>query len=140
MQQSEDQVINQVVSGMDEDADGVISRKEVLVFFADLLGIQLGGLVDLVADLTNEQLLMAAAGLSIHKDTFVKAWHRRFHDNLDFVGATFDRFDINGDGLMNALEIEGIVNNALNHGDRNQDGQLEKDELALFLEVIYKVC
>ncbi|KAK7087541.1 uncharacterized protein [Littorina saxatilis] len=140
LQHTEDQVIERIVQMMNTDFDSVISRKEVLVFFAELMGIQLGGLINLVNDMTNEQLLEAAAGVSIEKESFSHAWHARFHDNYDFVYATFDRFDINDDGLINALEIEAIVNSALAHGDKNHDGKLETEELVTFLESIYKNC
>ncbi|KAK7087543.1 uncharacterized protein [Littorina saxatilis] len=140
MQHTEDEVITKIVQAMNTDFDSVITRKEVLIFFAELMGIQLGSLIDIVANLSNEQLLMAAAGLSIEKESFAQAWHARFHDNLDFVYATFDRFDVNKDGLMNALEIEAIVNKALIHGDQNHDGKLETNELVSYLETIYKHC
>ena len=68
---------------------------------------------DLLGNLTTEGLLQVAAGLRIEKHTFTKAWHHHFHDSMGFIKATFDVFDTNGDGFLDGMEIEGIIDTAL---------------------------
>ncbi|XP_076452637.1 uncharacterized protein LOC143288197 [Babylonia areolata] len=141
MQMTEDQVIQNVVSAMNNnDTDGTVELDEVLVFFADLMGVQLGASADLLGNMTREELLQVAGGLKISKHEFTNAWHLKFHDSMEFIKATFDAFDANKDGFMDAQEIEAIIDMALNSSDANQDGDLQEQELVAFLERIYKNC
>ena len=76
----------------------------------------MGSLAHLLSDMTSEELMMVASGFSIERETFSHAWHVRFHDDIDFVRSIFDLFDADSDGLVNAIEIEGIIGLALEHG------------------------
>ena len=50
-----------------------------------------------------------AAGMEVNKQDFVAAWSARYHDNPAFLEATFSKYDINGDDVFDAQEIDGIV-------------------------------
>ena len=76
----------------------------------------MGSLAHLLAEMTGQELLDIATGFSIEKEAFTHAWHIRFHDNKDFIRATFDVFDTNDNGVVDAREIEGLVALALHHG------------------------
>ena len=74
-------------------------------------------IVDLLGDMTDEQLLQMAGGFNIGRNDLAQAWHGRYHDSMEFIRATFDVFDTNGDGFLNISEIQGIVDLALQTGD-----------------------
>ena len=76
----------------------------------------MGSLAHLLAGMSGQELLQLAAGFEIEKDVFVDAWHDRFHDSKEFIRATFDVFDTDGDDFLSAAELEGIVDLALRHG------------------------
>nr|KAG5713246.1 hypothetical protein BaRGS_007773 [Batillaria attramentaria] len=113
---NEDQVIETVVPLMDRNSDGNVSRPELVQFFADLSGKQLQVDAQTLHAMTDDELLQLIGNLNITKHDFTQAWHSRFHDSIDFVGATFDALEgLSGDtnGILSAAEIEGIVNDAL---------------------------
>nr|KAG5713244.1 hypothetical protein BaRGS_007771 [Batillaria attramentaria] len=115
---NEDQVIETVVGQMDIDNDGGITKTELLLFFADLMGVQLSNVLDMDAllALDDETLLQMAAGLQITKHDFTHAWHHKFHDSMEFISATFDALEgltPGSDGILDAVEIEAIIDHAL---------------------------
>jgi len=139
-QWAEDLVINIIVSEIDANHDNHVSDMEIVDFFVSLIGIDLGPIVEILGVSSTEELVAAVGHVSVEKHLFVNAWHERYHDNLEFVGGTFDRFDVNMDGRMDVIEIENIINRAMDHGDCDNSGDLSKNEFVSFLEALYKHC
>ena len=75
-----------------------------------------GSLAHALADMSSSELIHVASGFSIEKEAFVHAWYIRFLDDKDFIRAVYDVFDTDSDGLVNAIEIEGLIGLALHHG------------------------
>nr|KAG5713245.1 hypothetical protein BaRGS_007772 [Batillaria attramentaria] len=128
-----------VVNQMDMNNDDNVTQAEILLFFADLMGTDLSNVLDLDAllALDNDLLLQMAAGLSITKHDFTHAWHNKYHDSMEFIGATFDALEAihqDNDGALDADEIEAIINHALTNFDANGDGSLERTEAVAYLE------
>ena len=84
-----------------------------------------GSLAHALADMSSSELINVASGFSFEKEAFVHAWHIRFHDNKDFVRAVYDVFDTDADGLVNAIEIEGLIGLALHHGGDSMSFELD---------------
>ncbi|MCI3756303.1 hypothetical protein MQA17_25600 [Escherichia coli] len=137
-QLSEAEVISQWVVALDRNADGIITTGEVVLGFRDILGQDLSVSDEAILGMSREELVALGHSLSYSytKHEFVQAWHAHFHDNIDFIGAVFDAFDTNHDGIVDMLEIEGILSLVLTYDDDGDD-LIQEDELIRFFEHIY---
>ena len=70
----------------------------------------------MLPNVNDRKLVLVASGFSIEKEAFTYAWHICFHDSKHFMRGTFDFFDVDCDGVGNAIEIEDLVSLVLAHG------------------------
>ncbi|KAK7482401.1 hypothetical protein BaRGS_00026323 [Batillaria attramentaria] len=109
---SEEDAVQILMTEMDHDKDGEVTTAEVVIGLADVLQKNLSVPDEIILGM-NEASLIALAKLdnSIHvtEDEFVRLWHEKFGDCVDFVAAVFRSFDDNRDGIINVQELEGIL-------------------------------
>nr|KAG5696111.1 hypothetical protein BaRGS_020512 [Batillaria attramentaria] len=138
---SEEDAVQILMTEMDHDKDGEVTTAEVVIGLADVLQKNLSVPDEIILGM-NEASLIALAKLdnSIHvtEDEFVRLWHEKFGDCVDFVAAVFRSFDDNRDGIINVQELEGILFHVRQVAG-NLDGHITTQEFHDFFTWLYKV-
>merc|ERR1712243_205764 len=141
LQQTEQQVVSQLADRCDRNSDGIIAEAEVVVAFSEILETTLPlSEADILAMDYNTLIGIAGLfGFSIDCHHFIQQWHNTFHDNVEFIGATFDAFDDNKDGIWSIMEVDGILKHILATSD-DGDGIISKAEFTAYFMSIYQNC
>ncbi|XP_076434603.1 uncharacterized protein LOC143274618 [Babylonia areolata] len=137
LQMTEAQVVNQLADLCDRDSNGIIKEAEVVVAFSEILGTTLPLSEDMILAMDYDGLLGIADlfGFSVDRHDFINSWHARFHDNHEFIGATFDAFDNDKNGVWNIQEVDGILNNIKATSD-DGDGIISRAEFVNYFTAI----
>ncbi|KAL8566221.1 hypothetical protein ACOMHN_063111 [Nucella lapillus] len=141
LQMTEEQVVIQLADICDRDSNNIIRESEVVVGFSEILGTTLPLSEDMILAMDYEGLLGIASlfGFSVDRQDFIYSWHARFHDNHEFIGATFDAFDSNHDCTWTIQEVDGILNHMKASVD-DGDGVISRTEFVNYFIAIYKNC
>ncbi|MCI3311115.1 hypothetical protein MQA17_25605 [Escherichia coli] len=139
MQLTEQQVITQVADLMDRNHNNIVTSSEIVLGFRDILGVELPVSDFLILAMDEAALLDLAAlfGFELLREDFVNGWVARFHDSPEFVGAVFDAFDVDGDGVLLMGEVEGILNLMRATSDADHNRVITRAEFIHFFTYIY---
>ncbi|MCI3325514.1 hypothetical protein MQA28_26235, partial [Escherichia coli] len=139
MQMTEAQVIHQIGLLMDRNRDRIITEGEIVLGFRDILNGSLPLSDETILAMDARALLDLAGlfGYTLLREEFVIGWTTRFHDSVEFVEATFDAFDTDGDGELQMSEVEGLLELMVRTSDANGDRRLQESEFEHFFTYIY---